>query len=714
MGLCRFANGSFIPPSADSPRGATTVRSMLEDREGNLWMGRNSGLERVSDAEFITYGRPEGLPSDEPTAVYQARDGQMWIGFRDRGLVAFSAGKSHSYTTRDGLPSNQIFAIRETAKGDLLIANQHGLTRMHGGHFITYSVEDSLKRTSVFDTLEASNGWMLAAHSGGVSVVSKQDKQLILPAGPQTIYVPLALRETRDGSLWIGTYGNGLWQIPDLQRSPFVAKHYTVKEGLASNQIRSLLEDADGTLWIGTFGGGLNSYHNGQFRKYGARDGLLGDNISDVEDDNRGDLWLSTTRGICRISKQQLRDFDTRAISTLASTNYNVADGLRSSQCAPGFVQRGGGTRTRDGRLWFPTSVGVSVIDPNSPKQSRQQPVVQLLEVSADGRTLDLDQPIRLNPGTGNVNFHFAAIHLRAPETVRYAYKLEGLDQDWIPAASRLANYNSLPNGEHRFFVRAVVPGEPASEASLRFEVLPRFYKTVWFVCLCIVSLAAIVYGVHQLRLQQMRARFSLMLQERARLARDIHDTLAQGFVGISSQLDALSLKIEVNPIAARQHLDMARKMARHSLVEARRSVMNLRTAVLDNQDISSAFGSAMRHCVGDSGVELKVKVSGVDRKVRDEIQENLLRIAQEAVTNAIQHAQPKSIRVELEIDSRRIRLSVIDDGRGFQPSGSFSPSAGHFGIVGMRERAERIGGELRLTSKPSEGTKVEIEAPTA
>jgi signal transduction histidine kinase len=220
------------------------------------------------------------------------------------------------------------------------------------------------------------------------------------------------------------------------------------------------------------------------------------------------------------------------------------------------------------------------------------------------------------------------------------------------------------------------------------------------------------VYGGYRLRLQQVHGRFALVLQERARLARDIHDTLAQGFVGISSQLDALSLKIDSSPLIARQHLDLARNMARHCLAEARRSVMNLRTTALDDEDISSALTSAIGLCVNNSDVELKVRVSGVDCKLGVDTQENLLRIAQEAVTNAMKHAQPTVIVVELERETRRIRLRVTDDGRGFQPAGSFSAAAGHFGIVGMQERAERIGGELTLVSKPSEGTCVEIEAP--
>ena len=188
----------------------------------------------------------------------------------------------------------------------------------------------------------------------------RQPPRIAIPGGSQLNNDAVVLCETRDGSLWAGTYGDGLWRLNNGQ-----LRLYTVADGLSSNQIRSLVEGTDGTLWIGTFGGGLDALRNGQFFHVTARDGLLSDNVSHIEDDGQGSLWLSTTRGICRVRKQDIWDLVSGKIRKVEPVNYGVADGLRSAQCAPGYPTSGGGTRSSDGRLWFPTSRGLAVLDPN-------------------------------------------------------------------------------------------------------------------------------------------------------------------------------------------------------------------------------------------------------------------------------------------------------------------------------------------------------------
>ena len=226
------------------------------------------------------------------------------------------------------------------------------------------------------------------------------------------------------------------------------------------------------------------------------------------------------------------------------------------------------------------------------------------------------------------------------------------------------------------------------------------------------VLLAAIAWAIYQLRLQQVRYRFSLALEERARLAREIHDTLAQGFVGISSQLDAVAMCMPDEQSPARKYLDMARRMARHSLTEARRSVMDLRTTMLEGQDLASALESGMRMWTAGSGVEVAVDVSGPETVLPQEMEQHLLRIAQEAVTNVLKHAAAGKIAIKLHTEERKVYLKIQDDGRGFEQKDAFSSWTGHFGVIGMRERAERLGGELRLASNPGEGTEVEVTVP--
>jgi signal transduction histidine kinase len=713
VGLLRFENSTFVSLPKDNLGTSSSVGAILEDREGNLWIGKNVGLERLRDNQFVTYGLPEGLPSNEPTVVYPARDGRIWIGFRDRGLYMFLGGHQRSYTMQDGLPSNTILAIHETRNGDLLVATPAGLTRMHDGHPNNYHFPDTLNRTQVYDMLEDSSGRIVVANASGVWLWINDRPRQLLPGGPLTNDVPLVLLEGRDGSLWAGTHGNGLWHIPSPYQNTSEPRLYTVKDGLGSNQIRGLVEDTAGTLWISTFGGGLNTLHDGTFRHYGSREGLLTNNIANALDDNYGNLWLNTTRGICRIPKQQLIDFDEGKISKISAVNYGISDGLRSSQCAPGFLSRAVAAKSNDGRLWFPTSLGVSVLDPHKLPIKSSGANVRITEMLSDGTRHALHQNIRLRPGARSITFHYLSIYLTAPETVKYVYKLDNLDAAWMAAGdSRSVTYSRLPRRHYTFFVRGFIPGQPPSETSLTFEVLPHFYETAWFWTLCAGTFVAIGYAAYQVRIRGLHSRFSLVLQERARLAREIHDSLAQGFVGILSQLDAVADTLGEDLTATREQLDFARKMTRHSLNEARRSVMNLRVCAAEDEDLPTALHVAVGSCVGRSEVNLKFEVDGANCKLESELQRNLVRIAQEAVVNAIRHAQPRSIRIVVTVGAHRVQLRVIDDGCGFEVPDSFNPNTGHFGLIGMQERAQRIGARLKICSRTGHGTEVEIEAP--
>jgi signal transduction histidine kinase/ligand-binding sensor domain-containing protein len=709
-GFSRFVDGRFVSPVSEKNQEGDWVKCLFEDREGNLWVGMNSGLNRFRDDPFTTYGRPEGLPSDAPLSIHQDRSGQMWVGYHDVGLVKLLPGGFRAYTSRDGLAGDEVFSIRESRNGDLLIATRYGFSRMHQGRFITYAFEDPMARSPAYDALETSQGRLLVARASGVHEAVGRGWRSVIPGGAVVNSYPIVLSEGLDGDVWAGTYGIGLWQLPNNRVTP---RLWTMAEGLSSNQIRSLYQDREGTLWIGTFGGGLTAFRGGVFSKFTAHDGLLSDNISHVEEDGNGNLWLSTTRGICRVAKQQLRDFSAGRVKVLTPDNYSVEDGLRSAQSAPGYPIGGGGARSRDGRLWFSTSRGLATVDPGALARRIPAPYVQMVAVDVDGRTVDSSRFQKLEPGTRHIQFRYAAIHLSAPEQTRYAYKLEGLDDEWISAGNhRVANYNTLKHGRYRFVVQAILPAGVVSQSAFQFEVMPNFYERAWFVWLCGALLLAIVYLTYQLRLARVHSRFSLVLEERMRLAREVHDTLAQGFVGIGSQLAAVTLTLENDPEGARHHLDVARKMATHSLTEARRSVMDLRTLDLDEQDLPAVLISSAQRWVAGTPVHMNIEVSGDSPGLPQEVKQNLLRIAQEAVANTLKHASAKMIWVKLDMQNRRLRMRIKDDGRGFEPASVFSGIDGHFGLLGMRERAKRLGGELDLASHPGEGTIVEVTVP--
>jgi signal transduction histidine kinase/ligand-binding sensor domain-containing protein len=713
-GLSRFEGGRFISQTVDSEASGGVVRCLFEDREGDLWVGMTNGLYRFRDDEVTNYGRTERLPSDEPIAVHQDQEGRVWVGYRGDGVSTVGGAHPLHYTVRDGLLSNQIFGIRENPESELWILTFGGVNVLRNGRPANFLLPHPNIRYYL-DILEDRHGQIWLGTSDGVFRMNGSALQgvvPVVPGGPFFNDAAIVLSEGPDDSVWAGTWGAGLWQIQANG-----VRRYTPADGLGSENIRSLLQDQDQTLWIGTFGGGLNAFRDGKFTRYTAKDGLLSDNIWHIDDDRAGSLWLATTRGVCRITKQQLHNFSAGRIPHLMPENYTSADGLRSAQCAPGIPVGAGGTMTTDGRIWVPTGRGLAVIDPHatSKRLIESAPAVHLVAVNVDGRDLAVNGSARLKAGSDHVQFRYTGIHLSAPERVRYDYMLEGLDHDWNSAADRrVTNFNTLRHGTYRFRVRASVAGSASNEASFQFEILPHFYEQRSFLWLCIASLTAAVFSLHRLRLRQIRGRFALVLKERIRIAREIHDTLAQGFFGISSQLNALSLNMSGQSDSAQRHLDLAKKMARHSITESRRSVMNLRDPDIEHRDLPAALARAAREWAEASTTRIETDIREVDCKLPEEVEQNTLRIAQEAVANALKHAHADTIRIRLQVADQRLELTVEDNGRGFELSGAFSMINGHYGLLGMRERAEQMGGQVQLTSAPHCGTVIKFSIPVS
>jgi signal transduction histidine kinase len=273
-------------------------------------------------------------------------------------------------------------------------------------------------------------------------------------------------------------------------------------------------------------------------------------------------------------------------------------------------------------------------------------------------------------------------------------------------------NYDRLRKGHYRFRIKAEIPGGPHSESSFEFDLLPHYYETAWFRSLGALALAAMAWMVYRLRERQVRSRFAIVLEERARLAREVHDTLAQGFVGIASQLDVVEMSMPEDARPARSALELARRMTHHSLTEARRSLMDLRANELQDQDLAVALKSGAMLWVANSGIDVEVDVNGESGGIPEEVAHHVFRIAQEAVANSVNHADANQIIVKLKIDSHQLSLRILDDGCGFEPEDVFTSRNGNFGLIGMRERAERLGGHLRLESQPGNGTQLDVTVP--
>lgn len=707
-GLCRRANGRIDSVSEGVFRAGEWVWCLYEDRDGNLWVGTNSGLHLFRDQSFAMFGKNEGLPSDQPTTMLAARDGAIWVGFHDGGAGRLAESR---YSPVQGLPSNEVFCLRETSDGEVLVGTRAGLTRVQGGRVIgTYTPSDNVGRHNVFDAMEVSPGTLWLGTNGGVMEVSGGKTSNAIAGGPLLNDAVVALLAARDGSRWAGTFGSGLWRWRNGH-----ADLITVEQGLSSNQIRSLAEDEDGTIWIGTAGGGLAFYRENRFWRCSAVNGLPSDNVAHVTDDGSGWLWLATTRGLARVEKVKIKDLVHNPAARLPVVVFGISEGLKSMNCAPGWPASSGGGRSRDGRLWFPTVAGLAAVRPERLHTESAPPPAQVVEVRVDGVDLVPTAFATLPPNSHRVEFRYAAVRLAAPESVRYRYKLEGLDAQWIEAGSRrVANYNTLPSGRYRFVVSASDSRGAAfgETASFSFRRTPHLWETIWFRWLLAAGVALLVWLISRWRILQERHRFSLVLAERARLAREIHDTLAQGYVGISSQLEAVSMLLPKDPAQARQYLNLAQKMAHHSLTEARRSVMDLRDQALEGQTLAQAMEQTSRMMTAGRGLTATVQAPPNLPVVPKETEQQLLRIAQEALTNALKHSEATQATIALQREGNNLKLSIVDNGSGFDPNNAFLSAGGHFGLLGMQERAQRAGGTLRLETAPGAGTTIEVTVP--
>lgn len=708
-GLTRFKDGRFDVYTARDGLSNNVILAIYEDREGNLWVGTEAGgLNVFKDTKFITYDSRDGLSDDMVWTVYQSHDGSIWIGTQSGGLNRFKDGSIAVYTTEDGLPSNTVRALCEDHEGALWIGTPRGLVRFKDGRFRTYTVQDGLSSDAVWAIHEDSNGQLWIGTLGGLTRYKGGKFTIYTTSDGLSDDAVLAIQSTPDGALWIGTRNGGLNLFKD---GKFTA--YTTDHGLSDNNVRAIYRDREGTLWIGTRRGGLNRLKDGRLTSYTTREGLADDCVYQILEDEQNNLWMSCAKGIFRVNRQELNAFAEGKIEAIHSISYGTEDGMGSRECNGG---QPAGWRSADGRLWFPTMRGVTVIAPESLKINRTPPSVVLEQVIADGTAYDPTQRAELPANTNRIEFQYTGLSFVAPEKVRFKYKLEGFDKDWIDAGTkRTVSYTNIPPGNYKFRVIACNNDGTWNEAgaSFAFHLKPRFYQTLWFYSLLGVAILLLGWFIYRLRLKQVQARFAAVLAERNRMAREIHDALAQGFVGIGLQLEAMEKALAESPQMAKRHLEIAQRMVSYSLAEASRLVWDLRSPILESGNLAEALSEIARRLTSGTTVQVEMRISGSPRRLAESVESNLLRIGQEAITNAIKHARPRRIDVELSFEPQRVILRVKDDGCGWDLAGNdLLARNGHFGLLNMSERAKQIKGQLAISSRPGEGTEVKVAVP--
>jgi signal transduction histidine kinase len=395
-----------------------------------------------------------------------------------------------------------------------------------------------------------------------------------------------------------------------------------------------------------------------------------------------------------------------------AVTLYGLSDGVEATQMHGGTQPAG--TLTSGGELWFPSNLGPVRVLPDQAKPG-DLPQVVIEQVLVDGREMPSSGRLIVPPGEGRLQIDYSAIRLRSQERIRFRYMLEGFDQEWVEALNRrVAYYTNLPAGEYRFRVQAFEMNMPerAAEASLAFHWRAHVYRAGWFLALCMVAVLGVVFAAYSFRLRQVHARFEAVLEERNRIAREMHDTVIQGCASASALLEAVVALDKGQLAGSGELLDSARSQIRTTVDEARQAIWNLRKKETKSPQIGQLLDNMAQQVSHVSHVPVRFEVSGNPIPLDRSVEYVVLMVAREAVYNAVHHAQPQEVCIRVSFEPNNMRMYILDDGCGFDPSEVLAAQSVHFGLVGMRERIEHVGGRFEVKSSPGKGTQLSVELP--
>jgi signal transduction histidine kinase/ligand-binding sensor domain-containing protein len=740
-GLVRQNGHAFVRMHPDNVWRTAAFRA-YEDPQGSVWIASRVGLYRVAGDLLET-----PAPGLHARYFFAGKDGELWVGTNGYGLIHLKHRLFHMFTTADGLQNDIIMSVLSTHDGRVWVGGNCGLSVFDGKNFKAYKETDGLLNTCV---------WTLA--------------------------------EDQERSLWIGTYGGGIFRFKNDQ-----FRQYSTAQGLVSKTVSQIIVARDGSLWIAT-PDGLSHRKNGHFRNYSTADGLssnqvlsvyqdradgiwaqtqggidrlsgerfvpfspgqlkddifpvrlaedsLGDlytadspkGISLIKDDRliavnedlqvldmaesvQHDLWFSGRNGIIRITEDKLRRTVAEQDTLLDYELFDRTDGLNSIQCSVGAPNI---TIAPDGKLWVATLKGLAMLDLAHLPRSGHKPEVFVGAVTVDKDKILGGRQLLLVPGTHHIELHIEAVNVAAPQKIRLQYRMDGIDANWLDAdTSRTAIYSTIPPGTHDFHVRATSSDGVWDQVGIVYRVrqLPYFYQTPWFLVVIAGTVILLLSAAYLIRVRQIAQQTQMRLEgrylERERIARELHDTLLQGFHGLMLRLNA---GVELVPSAepARAVLDDALHRADRILEEGRNKVHDLRTVSMESKTLAVEFERLANSLLLGTLTSFTIRSEGLRRILDPVAYDEILAIGREAIVNAFRHAYASNIAMELHFDPRRFMLLCRDDGRGMG-TGMPEPErpVQHFGLLGMRERAQKIRGELTISSGQPKGTIVILKVP--
>jgi len=724
-GLVHVHGGGADTFSSSEGLSADSVFDVREDREGNIWVATNDGLDRFRAYSVSTFSRKQGVRTTVTFSVLAATDGSVWIATPseldrwDRGKISSVRPSNDAWKPDGTLDEQAPNSLFEDSSGRIWVATTRRFGYFDDGRFTSVS---GYPGGYVYGIAEGPPGhlWVASRQSGLLQVFQgKVVQQLSWPGlGYEQYANDLAIDLAKKG-LWLGFWKGGIAYIEGNK----VQASYSVAEGLGQGTVNHLRFDSNGTLWAAT-DGGLSRIKDGNITTLTRRNGLPCDVVYwTIEDDDHA-IWLYTPCGLVRVARDELEAGDADAKRTIQERVLDGSDGVRTHSWA-GF-SKPMVTKTTDGKIWFVTSDGVSIIDPRHLPINNVPPPVHIEQITADHRTYEASSNPRLPPLIRDLEIDYTALSLVAPEKIRFRVKLERRDPDWKDVGNeRKAFYNDLPPQNYRFRVKACNNGGVWNEAgaSFDFSIAPAYYQTAWFRVSCVAAFLGLLWALYRYRLRQIAQQFNFRLEERVnertRIARELHDTLLQSFQGLMLRFQVAHDELPGRPGEARKTLENALDQAAQAITEGRDAVQGLRSSTVETNDLAQAIGSLGEELAGDetssNRVESFVDVEGTPRNVHPILRDEIYRIAGEALRNAFRHAQARRIEVTIWYGARQFRLRVRDDGKGIDPEVLEEQGrAGHWGLAGMRERAELIGGQLEIWSQRESGTQVELSIPAS
>jgi signal transduction histidine kinase/ligand-binding sensor domain-containing protein len=704
QGLLRLNHGRLERFTRRDGLSSDTISAVAEDREGDLWIATARGIDRIRDPKVSHLNSLGGLSGDLVTAVQPGRGGGVWVG-TSGGLNFVKGPQIVPFLMESGLTNTTITALYQDIKGTLWVATSGGLFYRSGNRFVPLRDTVGKSLIGVFAITGRDDGDLAVLDSGKglFTIRSAAAHSLALPElPPRRAY---QIQFDTSGRLWVGYYDGGVAMVDGAS-----VHLYTKADGLVDGSVRAIQTDAAGDVWVGG-ASGLSRFHNGSWDTWTRSNGLPEGGVNAiVEDVPHRSLWLATPGGLLCVSIAALNG-SLAAAGPLKFVLYGANEGLRMYSNG----RTANPTMTvSEGKIWLCTLDGVTIVDPARVQSNPLPPPVVIEQMSVDGAALDLASSGSAVFRGRQLQIAYTALSLPVPERIRFRYKLEGLDRDWTEAEGRrTVTYVDLPHGHYWFHVTACNnDGVWNTEgAVLPFFIKPYYYQTWWFLVLCAGVMASLAFGAHRIRVRRVVYRLQLIGEERARLTRELHDSLLQGFAGVVYQLESVARQFDTAPAASKQRLEKAIDQADRSLQEARRTISSMRLPALENHTLPQALTAVASQLTEDAPASFHLEVKGRVQQLPYDHQANLYLIGREAITNAVNHARATRITALLVYSDREVRLTVQDDGAGFDPEVGASKKD-HWGMRGMRERAATMGAVLRLDSAVGRGTVVEVVVP--